>query len=69
MPKRDLNQLAAFIVQQATDEDRIPAPEPSGKAKAGKLGGKVGGVARAQKLSSTQRSEIAKKAAAKRWGR
>jgi hypothetical protein len=33
----------------------------------GRLGGKKGGPARAQKLSSTQRSEIAKRAAQARW--
>lgn len=31
-------------------------------------GGKKGGAARAAKLTPEQRSEIAKKAAAKRWG-
>ena len=67
MPKRDLNQLAASIVQQATDEDRKPAPEPSGKAKAGKLGGIKGGQKRAITLAPKRRTEIAKKAANKRW--
>lgn len=32
-------------------------------------GGKAGGAARAAKLTSAERSEIAKKAAAKRWRR
>ncbi len=35
----------------------------------GKLGGKKGGPARAKKLTPEQRREIAKKAAATRWGR
>ena len=35
----------------------------------GKLGGSKGGKARAAKLTSEQRTEIAKKAAAKRWGK
>lgn len=35
----------------------------------GRKGGLVGGKARAAKLSSAQRSEIAKKAAAARWNR
>jgi hypothetical protein len=34
----------------------------------GRLGGKKGGKARAKKLTPEQRSEIAKKAIAARWG-
>ena len=34
----------------------------------GKRGGKVGGKKRAESLTDEQRSEIAKKAAAARWG-
>lgn len=34
----------------------------------GKLGGRLGGMARAKALTPERRSEIAKKAAAKRWG-
>ena len=68
MPKKDLNQLAKFLVDQATGA--IPAkPEPTGRAKAGQLGGLKGGDARAKKLTAEQRSEIAKKAADKRWGK
>jgi hypothetical protein len=65
MPKKDLNQLAAFILEQATSEE--PKAPESVRAKAGRLGGKVGGAARAKKLTVQERSEIAKKAAAKRW--
>lgn len=35
----------------------------------GRMGGKVGGPARASALSSERRSEIAKKAAAARWAK
>ncbi len=35
---------------------------------AGRLGGLVGGKARAEKLTAEQRKEIAKKAAEARWG-
>lgn len=63
----DLNRLAAAIVGDATDQTP-PEPE-SQQAKAGRLGGAKGGQARAGKLSSTQRSEIAKKAARARWDR
>ncbi len=61
----DLNQLAAQLVQKATDES---GPEPeSPNARAGREGGKKGGKARAQKLSPDRRSEIAQKAARARW--
>jgi hypothetical protein len=45
MPKKDLNQLAAFIVAQATGD--APKPVESVRAKAGKLGGLKGGASRA----------------------
>lgn len=69
---RDLNALAASIVNEATDE--TPEPEPDdGKDPAavslGRRGGLKGGKARAEKLTPEQRSEIAKKAAATRWSR
>lgn len=67
---RDLNQLAASIVNDATDEDPAP-PVDDGKDPAavslGRRGGLKGGKARAEKLTPEQRSEIAKKAAAARW--
>lgn len=74
MPKRssrlDLNQLAAAIVAEATGEVEL-TPEQPEKNKAaqelGRLGGLKGGKARAEKLTPERRSEIAKKAAAKRW--
>jgi len=66
MPKKDLNQLAKFLVDQATGEAE-PAAELTGKAKAGQAGGLKGGNSRAKKLTSLQRTEIAKKAAKVRW--
>lgn len=79
MPKRssihrapqDENQLAKSIVDELTiDEDeQEPPPEKNPAAVAlGRLGGLKGGKARAEKLSKKKRSEIAKKAARKRWG-
>lgn len=66
----DLNALAASIVNDATDEDKVE-PEDDGKDPAavslGRRGGLKGGKARAEKLTAEQRSEIAKKAAAARW--
>lgn len=73
MPKRssmrkDTNTLAKFVVDQATGN--APSPD-AGKNPAavalGRLGGTKGGKARAAKLTKAQRSEIAKKAARKRW--
>jgi hypothetical protein len=67
MPKKDLNQLAKFLVDQVTGEVET-TPELTGRAKAGQSGGLKGGDARAKKLTAEERSKIAKKAAAKRWG-
>ena len=70
---RDINQHAFIITGEATGEsvsitggssedDKNPAAVALGR-----LGGLKGGKARAQKLTQEQRSEIAKKAAEKRW--
>lgn len=68
---RDINQLAAFLVDQATNEDKPQTEEQPQKNQAavelGRLGGLKGGKARADKLTSEQRSEIAKIAAQARW--
>lgn len=71
MPKRprDTNQLAKYIVDLATGEIDEEMPELSVKAKAGRLGGLKGGKARKAALSPARRKEIAKKAAAARWGK
>lgn len=68
--KLDLNQLAKRILDEATGDEPKTEPPPVKNAAAvalGKLGGKKGGAARAAALTPEQRSEIAKKAAAKRW--
>lgn len=67
---RDPNQLAKFIADLATGEVEEPnKDEKSLEAiEIGRKGGLVGGKARANKLTPEQRSEIAKKAAQKRWG-
>lgn len=74
-PKRpkDPNVLAHMIVNQATSEDKPEVPESDQPQKnpaaveLGRLGGKKGGKARAEKLSPEQRKEIARKAAQARW--
>ena len=69
LPK-DPNQLAKSIVDQATGQkEAMSADEAKSAAAAlGRLGGLKGGPARAKALSSKRKSEIAKKAAAARWG-
>jgi hypothetical protein len=70
--RRDVNQLAKLIVDISTGEVEDVNPE-AGKNPAavalGKLGGAKGGVARANKLTSRERAEIAKKAAKARWAK
>ena len=70
---RDISQLAASIVADATAEDKPgKLHDATGKNPAavalGRLGGLKGGKARAAKLSAKKRKEIAKKAAEVRWG-
>lgn len=68
----DANVYAFNIVQQAIGEKpkehSADKPEKNPAAVTlGRLGGLKGGKARAEKLSAKKRSEIAKKAAQKRW--
>lgn len=56
-----------MIGKIATGEETDQLPEDDGKDQAAKSLGAKGGKARAAKLSAKERSEIAKKAAAKRW--
>ena len=66
----DPNQLAKFIVDQATAEK---PQEPTAAMRRemarwlGARGGAKGGPARAAALSPARRAEIARKAAATRW--
>ena len=69
---RDLNKLAASIVQDATaNEPTTEPPTDDGKnphaVALGRLGGQKGGKARAKKLTAERRKEIAQKAAQARW--
>jgi hypothetical protein len=63
MPKKDLNQIAALIAAKAAGE----APKNPAAVALGRLGGLKGGIARAESLSSTERSQIAQRAAKARW--
>ncbi len=74
-PSTDVNVTAFQILQSITGEPATDPPkkkpnEPEKNPAAvalGRLGGLKGGKARAEKLSTRKRSEIAKKAAAARW--
>jgi len=67
---RDANELARLIVDIATGEEpERKAPELSPMGELGRSGGLKGGKARAESLTPEQRSEIARKAAAKRWAK
>lgn len=67
---RDLNQLAASIVADAIgDSPTLEDGKNPAAVALGRLGGAKGGKARAEKLSPERRQEIAKLAAASRWGR
>lgn len=71
----DVNEIAAEIVRIATEnekpeqsDDETQAKNPAAVA-LGRLGGLKGGRARADKLTAQQRSDIARQAAEKRWGK
>ena len=68
---KDTNALAKSIVDIATGEQEDKTTSDAIKAAAaalGRKGGLKGGPARAAALTAKKRSEIAKKAAAARWG-
>lgn len=60
--------LAVMVGRIATGEIE-DTPEDDGKDPAAKAMGKKGGAARAASMTPERRAEIAKKAAAKRWGK
>jgi hypothetical protein len=70
---RDANQLAKHIVDIATgeaaDRDEEQKPKNPAAVSLGRLGGRKGGKARAEKLSPERRREIARQAAQARYGK
>lgn len=66
--KKDLNQTAFAIVQAATEAAPETTKNPAAVA-LGRLGGLKGGKARAESLSTKEKSKIAKAGAAKRWAK
>jgi hypothetical protein len=72
--KRDLNELAASIADQAANLNQPESkPDYGDKNPAaielGRLGGLKGGNARAKAMTPKQRSEAARKAANARWNK
>jgi hypothetical protein len=69
---RDPNQLAKAVVDFAIGK-RKPDPTPPVKNAAavalGRLGGQIGGKARAAKMTAAQRRDSARKAALARWSK
>lgn len=68
---KDVNQNAFSIVEQTTTNLREPPKKEKNPAAValGRLGGLKGGIARAKKLSSSKRREIARNAAKSRWAK
>jgi hypothetical protein len=66
---RDVIGSAVHVMRIATGQttDDVPTLESEGKDPAAVALGRKGGEARAKKLSKSQRSKIAKKAARSRW--
>ena len=64
---RDVTGGAVFDMMRLTGEIEEETPVESDKDAAAVAMGRKGGKARASKLSKEQRSEIARKAAKKRW--
>jgi hypothetical protein len=68
---RDPLALAKMIGDIATGQTTDTEPDTRNQAavELGRLGGKRGGRARAEKMTPEQRREIAQKAAQKRWSK
>ena len=69
---RDPNQLAHRVFLESIGEapkTEPPAEKNPNAVALGRLGGLKGGAARAAALSPKKRSQIAAKAAQKRWGK
>jgi len=65
----DVVSNAVHVMKVLTGEAEDTAPADDGKNKAAQEMGRKGGAARAKSMTPEQRSEIARKAAAKRWQR
>jgi hypothetical protein len=74
-PAEDANQAAFRVVRELTDERGVESAAPEKRRKnpaavaLGRLGGRKGGKARAERLTPERRREIARNAAKKRWAK
>lgn len=68
---KDVNTMAAKVITEVLKKTEPPPQEKKRKNPAavalGRLGGLRGGVARAEVLTSEERSDIARRAAQARW--
>jgi len=68
---RDLNKLAAFILDETTQDieenQEVAIQKNPAAVELGRLGGLKGGKARAESLTAKRRKEIALAAAKARW--
>ena len=64
---RDINEMAASVLDAVVRETEPKRIKNRAAVALGRLGGKKGGPARAEKLTPEQRTEIARKAAISRW--
>jgi len=63
------NAVKVMKIATGEEEEEFDTPEAKGKDPAAVSMGKRGGKARAENMTPERRTEIAKKAAAKRWKR
>jgi len=65
----DVNKLAQMLGKQSTENLQFPSEDEVSRVMAalGRRGGKIGGKARAERLTAKRRSDIARDAAKKRW--
>lgn len=65
----DFAQNALRVVEISTGQPLTPREKNPAAVALGRLGGIKGGRARAEKLTPEQRSEIAQRAAKRRWAK
>jgi hypothetical protein len=69
---RDPNVIAARLVRKATGQDtKLPEDDDRHEhaVESGRKAGKVGGKARAKRMTAEERSESARRAAQARWSK
>jgi len=67
LPRRDENQTAYDVLQHFIARTEETAEKNPAAVALGRLGGLKGGHARAAKMTATERTKSAKKAAQARW--